>query len=209
MAKILPFLFIGFLFQNFYFFEKPHPVESTIHLEELFSLMQGSFDSQQQSQNDSTYYNISLHMIPIWKEKGHFLYVEQALSSTKDKPYRQRIYELTQVNDSIYKSTIYTLSVDSLWIGKWRTPAAFDSISTKDINLKEGCEVLLKRVNPKHYIGKTGDTSCESSLRGAVFARSEVEIFEDTIISWDRGFDANGAYVWGAEKSGYIFNKRN
>jgi hypothetical protein len=25
------------------------------------------------------------------------------------------------------------------------------------------------------------------------------------IVSWDRGFDASGAQVWGAEKGGYIF----
>ena len=43
-------------------------------------------------------------------------------------------------------------------------------------------------------------------MRGASFARSEVEILEDKIISWDRGFDASGNYVWGAEKAGYIFN---
>jgi hypothetical protein len=27
------------------------------------------------------------------------------------------------------------------------------------------------------------------------------------ILSWDRGFDANGNQVWGAEKGGYIFKK--
>jgi hypothetical protein len=77
----------------------------------------------------------------------------------------------------------------------------------EDIAIKEGCEVILKRVNRNHFIGKTGDTTCVSTMRGASFARSEVEILEDKIISWDRGFDANGNYVWGAEKSGYIFNK--
>lgn len=44
-------------------------------------------------------------------------------------------------------------------------------------------------------------------MHGASYARSEVEILEDKVISWDRGFDAEGNYVWGAEKSGYIFNK--
>ena len=66
---------------------------------------------------------------------------------------------------------------------------------------------LLKRIEPNYYKGKTGDNSCESTLRGASYARSEVEIFEDKIISWDRGFDAQSNYVWGAEKGGYVFNK--
>lgn len=42
------------------------------HLPELFALMQGSFNSEVQSQVDSTYFNISLHMYPIWKDKGNF-----------------------------------------------------------------------------------------------------------------------------------------
>ncbi len=176
-------------------------------LKELFSLMQGSFNSEVQSQVDSSYYNISLHMYPIWEDKGNFLYVEQALNRMQDRPYRQRIYEVTRISDSTFSSAVYKLDVDSLWIGKWKTPKAFDSISLRDIALKEGCEVILKRVAPKHFAGKTGDDTCVSTMRGASFARSEVEILEDKIMSWDRGFDAEGNYVWGAEKGAYIFNK--
>ncbi|WP_298881655.1 CpcT/CpeT family chromophore lyase [uncultured Polaribacter sp.] len=86
-------------------------------LNELFALMQGSFNSEIQAKKDSTYYNISLHMYPIWKDKGNFLYVEQALNSMQNKPYRQRIYEVTRLNDSIFSSAIYKIPNDSLWIG--------------------------------------------------------------------------------------------
>ena len=176
-------------------------------LAELFSIMQGSYNSEVQSKVDSSYYNISLHMYPIWEHKGHFLYVEQALNSMQDRPYRQRIYEVTRMTDSTFSSAVYNLPVDSLWIGKWKTPKAFDSISMDDIALKKGCEVILKRIGPNHFMGETGKQTCESSLRGASYATSEVEILEDKILSWDRGFDANGEHVWGAEKGGYIFNK--
>ena len=182
-------------------------VKEDSELKELFALMQGSFTSEIQAEVDSTYYNISLHMYPIWENKGHFLYVEQALTSTPKKPYRQRIYEVKRDSDSTFSSAIYKLDVDSLWIGKWKNPKAFDSISLNNIALKEGCEVILKRIAPNQFIGKTGDDTCISTMRGASYARSEVEILEDKIISWDRGFDANGEYVWGAEKAGYIFNK--
>ncbi|WP_299361077.1 chromophore lyase CpcT/CpeT [Winogradskyella sp.] len=182
-------------------------VKKDRQLKELFALMQGSFNSSAQADADSTYYNISLHMYPIWEDQGHFLYVEQALNSMQNRPYRQRIYEVKRVSDSTFSSAVYTLDVDSLWIGKWKTPSAFDSISLKDIALKEGCEVILKRVSKKHFMGKTGDTTCVSTMRGASFARSEVEILADKVISWDRGFDADGNYVWGAEKGPYVFNK--
>jgi hypothetical protein len=177
------------------------------HLPELFSLMQGSFDSEIQSQVDSTYFNIALHMYPIWKDKGHFLYVEQALNTKQDKPYRQRIYEVSQLNDSLYSSAIYTIENDSLWIGKWKSPEAFDALTLKHVTKKEGCEVILKRIGHNLYQGETGDKTCASSLYGAAYATSEVEIMEDKIISWDRGFDDNDEHIWGAEKGGYIFNK--
>lgn len=186
--------------------DKNEPKEDT-ELNELFGLMQGSFNSQIQSEVDSTYYNISLHMYPIWKDKGNFLYVEQALNKFQNRPYRQRIYEITRLNDSILSSAVYSIPNDSLWIGKWKTPNAFDSISKSDITIRKGCEVLLKRIDNHFFAGKTGENTCESNLRGAAYARSEVEILEDKIISWDRGFDLNGNHVWGAEKGGYIFNK--
>ena len=105
-------------------------------LNELLALMQGSFNSEIQSQVDSTYFNISLHMYPIWEDKeGHFLYVEQALNSKQDKPYRQRIYKVKRAGDSTFSSAIYKLDADSLWIGKWKTPKAFDSISITDIKI--------------------------------------------------------------------------
>ena len=177
------------------------------HLQELLVMMQGSFNSEVQAEVDSTYFNISLHMYPIWEEKGNFLYVEQALNARQNKPYRQRIYEVKQLNDSMFSSAIYTIENDSLWIGKWKTPKAFDSLTMNKVSKKEGCEVLLKRIKPNYYKGQTGERSCESTLRGASYATSEVEILEDKIISWDRGFDDKDEHVWGAEKGGYIFNK--
>ncbi len=185
------------------------PKEKAIenHLHDLLGMMQGSFTSEIQAGIDSTYFNISLHMYPIWNDKGNFLYVEQALNARQNKPYRQRIYEVTQLNDSMFSSAIYTIENDSLWIGKWKTPKAFDSLSMRQVSKKEGCEVILKRIDSDYFKGQTGEKSCESTLYGASYATSEVEIFSDKIISWDRGFDDNDEHIWGAEKGGYIFNK--
>jgi len=176
-------------------------------LEELYSLMQGSFNSETQAKADSTYYNISLHMYPIWKQQGHYLYVEQAINSMQDKPYRQRVYQVTRVNDTLFKSAIYTLPNDSLWIGKWKDPNSFKSIKPEDLVLREGCEVYLERLGENHYKGATGEKTCGSTLRGASYATSEVEITSGRVASWDRGFDAQDNHVWGADKAGYIFDQ--
>ena len=183
--------------------------DHTDRLAELYNLMQGSFNSEKQSAADTTYYNISLHMYPIWKEKGYYLYVEQAMNSAQDRPYRQRIYEITSLNDSLYASFVYTIKNDSLWIGKWQTPKAFDTLSPADIEQRNGCAVFLRRIGEDHFKGSTKEQDCESSLRGASYATSIVEITQDKIESWDQGFNAEGEQVWGATEGGYVFDKLN
>ncbi len=180
----------------------------TVNPEQLSTIMTGHFTSKEQSEQDPEYYNISLHVSPIWKNQdGQWLYVEQALTSTQNKPYRQRIYHIQKVNDSILKSTIYTIPEQADWVGKWDTPESFDSISPDQLEIREGCDVFLKKVSDKKYVGSTQGKNCSSSLNGASYATSIVEISSDQMISWDRGFDASGNHVWGAEKAGYVFKR--
>lgn len=177
------------------------------HLEELVAIMQGSYSSYKQSVTDTSYYNISLKMIPIWKNKGHYLYVEQALSKKQDKPYRVRIYKITQRNEHEFVSEIYTLKNEKDWIGKWNTPELFASLPEEEIELKPGCEVVLQRIRKSEFAGQTGIKTCPSELRGASYATSKVTVSETQILSWDQGFDKDGKQVWGAVKAGYIFDK--
>lgn len=198
-------LFFGFSFLIFLGCNKSTKEDQ--ELKELFMLMQGSFNSENQSKKDSTFYNISLHMYPIWKDQGNYLYVEQALNSMQDRPYRQRIYRVSRLNDSIFSSAIFTLPNEISWVGKWKTPDTFNSLKPEDLIERKGCDVLLKRVEKNHFKGATAMYTCSSSLRGASYATSEVEIKNNTIVSWDRGFDAEGNHVWGATQGGYIFEK--
>lgn len=186
---------------------QPQKFKNNAHLEELVAIMQGSYSSENQAIADTSYYSISLKMIPIWKNKGNYLYVEQALSKKQDKPYRVRIYKITQRNEQEFVSEIYTLKNEKDWIGKWSTPEAFAHLSEEDIELKPGCEVVLQRIRKNEFAGQTGIKTCASELRGASYATSKVTVSETQILSWDQGFDKDGKQVWGAIKAGYIFDK--
>ena len=175
-------------------------------LQELVTVMQGHYSSEKQSVVDKDYYNISLRMTPIWKAKGNYLFVEQAIFDKQDKPYRVRIYKVSQRGDE-FISEIYTLKDEKAWIGKWATPEAYDQLTEADIELKQGCEVTLKRLGKNKFKGATGDKTCPSELRGASWANSKVTVTETQILSWDQGFDKDGKQVWGATKGGYEFNK--
>ncbi len=183
-------------------------VEEDQDLIELLANMTGSFSSEKQAERDSSYFSISLHMYPIWKEKeGNWLYVEQALYDKQEAPYRQRIYHISRVNDSVFKSEIYALPNQSLWVCKWETPEVFDKLLQESLLIRKGCEVFLRKTAENTFIGKTAGKTCESKLRGATYATSHVKINEKSIISWNRGFNKKDSLVWGASKRGYVFDK--
>jgi hypothetical protein len=172
-------------------------------------MMIGSFDSSEQAAADSSYYPISLHMVQIWKdhEGAEYLYVEQSVSSMPEKPYRQRVYKITKETNGNFISEVYVLPYDSVFIGKWKEPDFFDHYGPENLSLREGCAVHLKRTSSQHYIGGTKDKGCVSTMRGASYATSQVEIFQNAISSWDQGFNDQDEQVWGAEKGPYIFKR--
>lgn len=186
---------------------KPKVEEDVLmHLQEI---MTGSFDSSLQEKEDSSFYNISLHMYPIWfnRNDGKYLYVEQALASMQERPYRQRIYRLEQKEDGSIASFVYTLKFESRFIGKWSEPEFFDKFGHSILDEREGCEVVLTKTIAG-YEGSTLGKSCNSSLRGASYATSKVNITPTEVTSWDQGFDADDKQVWGAVKGPYIFVKQ-
>lgn len=177
-------------------------------MERLGQYMMGSFNSAAQAERDSNYYDITLHMYPIWEGKqGKWMYVEQAVTQAQERPYRQRLYELVKVDANTFESRVYTLAEPKKFIGAWKTPSLFDGLSEGDYTLKAGCEVVLKKQADGTYSGSTGEKSCPSELRGASYATSKVTVHADKIVSWDQGFNADGEQVWGATLGGYEFVK--
>ena len=77
----------------------------------LAAYMEGSFSSEKQSIKDTNYFDIRLQMKRIWKDRtdGIWLYVEQAVSTAQQKPYRQRVYHVTQIGKNKFESAVYTM----------------------------------------------------------------------------------------------------
>ncbi|MEM1358758.1 MAG: chromophore lyase CpcT/CpeT [Bacteroidota bacterium] len=178
-------------------------------LNELKVAMSGAFNSSAQAESNDAYYNILLHMQPIWKDQpGHYLYVEQAVASAADKPYRQRVYRLEQRGKRLI-SHVYELPEPGRFIGAYADTDRLKVIGPDDLIERKGCAVYLKKDKYGVYRGSTKKKSCKSSLRGASYATSRVSITNDFIQSWDRGFNAEGEQVWGATEGGYMFFKED
>lgn len=175
-------------------------------LQRLAKLMQGSFSSAEQAKSDSAFYSISLKIIPIWSHRtdGIWMYVEQAMATNLDKPYRQRVYRLSRFSAQEFESAVYTLVNPLRFAGK---PELLANLNPDSLSLREGCSVFLKAHSKYEFSGSTGAKTCPSDLRGASYASSEVVIDRKKMISWDRGYDAEGKQVWGAVKSGYVFKR--
>lgn len=178
-------------------------------LDTLRQWMVGSFSSQAQSLQDTSYFDIRLHMAPMWNHRidGYWLYVEQAVATSIDKPYRQRVYHLFKINDTTIVSQVYELKTPQRAVGAWASTKPLDDLRTDSLELRQGCAIMLHKSKAGFYYGTTPDKQCASSRSGASYATSEVKIYVDKLLSWDRGWDMYDKQVWGAVKGGYVFIK--
>jgi CpeT protein len=177
-------------------------------LRNLYNLMIGSFSSENQSKEDSSYFDIRLKMVPMWSESEYYwLYVEQAMATNENKPYRQRVYRISKFNDTTIESRVYTIKNGEQYFGEWKLENPLAGLTIDSLEERKGCSIFLNKINKNEFSGSTNKSDCESALKGASYATSFVNIYTDMIISWDRGFDKDDNQVWGAENGGYIFVK--
>jgi hypothetical protein len=178
-------------------------------LEILSNYMQGSFSSAEQAELDTNYFNIELEMVRIWpnSDDGVWLYIEQAAATKKEEPYRQRIYHVQEVDGTTFTSTMYKIINGKDWYGSFTEPARFDDLALGSLELIPGCALTMRSLK-NHFEGNTNERDCTNAWGDASYATSEVKVYRDRLISWDRGWNDQGEQVWGAENGGYIFLKK-
>jgi hypothetical protein len=183
---------------------------NTKDLKQLAGMMSGTFSSEKQAAADSAFLHISLSMTPVMTAStdGYWLYVEQAMASAADKPYRQRIYHLYIQDDTTVVSKVYELKNPQQYMGAGTDKSRLSVITTDSLIGRQGCGIYLHKLEKKLYAGSTPGKECLSSLRGAAYATSEVTITPKKMVSWDRGWNREDKQVWGAETGGYVFLKQ-
>jgi hypothetical protein len=176
-------------------------------LKTLAHWMSGSYGSREQHLKDTAnYFDIRLQIVPVWegRKDGFWFYVEQAVSSSLDKPYRQRVYHLSERSDGSFESKVFTL----------QEPLRFthhadlvEKLSPDSLIEREGCSVILRKKDKHSFSGGTEGKNCPSDRKGASYATSEVTLEKKLLKSWDRGYNDKDEQVWGADKGGYLFVK--
>jgi hypothetical protein len=179
-------------------------------LDLLASYMQGSFTSIEQAKSDTDYFEIELEMARFNKDAkdGVWLYVEQATATKKEKPYRQRVYHVRQVDANTFTSTIMSIKGGDAWYGSFADPEKLNGLSMDSLQTLEGCAITLTQKDGV-FSGSTDGRKCTNAWGKATYATSEVTISPGLMVSWDRGYNDAGEQVWGAEKGGYRFVKKD
>ncbi len=177
----------------------------------FYRYLQGTFDSADQAAENYSYYAIELKMCPVEApELGEMaLYVEQAVQG--DEPYRQRIYVVQEGEpiDTHAVSVMYELNGAANWSGFCDGESLATGPVTPDhVTKLEGCDVTVEW-DGSSFDGGTVEGECISDWGGATYATSEVTLNEERLESWDRGWDADGNYVWGATDGPYEFIRRS
>ena len=155
--------------------------------------LRGTFDSEEQSREQPTYYAISLVTCQIEAPElgDDVLYVEQAVMDTPEAPYRQRLYVIETVDDTTALSRVFELTDPDAWIGTCSGDAV-PSAGAGDAEEKVGCAVEMV-ISGEQLVGGTVGTDCATDLNGADHATSEITLDAERLESWDRGFFADGA----------------
>jgi CpeT protein len=182
---------------------------SVSDLERLVAWTTGSFRSAAKAQADAGFHAVLLHMAPIWRARddGPWLYVEQALAATPQAPYRQRGCRPRSLGEGVFESRVYELRDPAGAVGAWKEGAPAPGAGPDALIEKPGCAVILRRLDNGSFAGSTLGSQCATEGGGAAHATSEVTITADGLRTWDRGFDAAGAQVWGSTQGPYRFER--
>lgn len=179
-------------------------------LVKLAGIMSGEFSSEKQALADKDFIHIQLRMTPVMKENtdGYWLYIEQAVASSPEAPYRQRVYHLYIQDDTTIVSKVFELKNPAQYIGGFADQSKLALIQADSLIDRQGCNIMLRKTGKKKFTGSTPGKECVSTLKGATYATSEVVITPKKMVTWDRGWNREDKQVWGSEKGGYVFLKK-
>ncbi|MFM6188814.1 MAG: chromophore lyase CpcT/CpeT [Planktothrix sp.] len=191
----------------------PDPMQG--HAQKVVSYLTGVMETSAQAKAipdapsvRMTTCEVQLNSTPgsVKPSEGVFLYQEQALTRNLSQPYRQRVLEIKPSADrNRIESVSFKLINPKNWIGLCQKPLSERVISSQEIQ-NANCRVFLKPMGTE-YIGETQPGGCPTNFRGAVKITNTIKLDQQSMETQDRGFDAKGKQVWGAENRSYQYQR--
>lgn len=205
---------VPWLFTSHLAAANPVPLSLAQQTNEVVAYLEGTMDTSLQAATNPkapkvrmTTCRITLAGTSEFPDGTVFLYQEQALLTDLDRPYRQRFL---QISPSLATQRVRSLSFKPRNLadlaGFCARPASSRTVQIHELGTPV-CSVFLKPT-PTGYIGNTPIDGCPANFRGAVRITNQILLGPDGMDTWDRGFDASGKQVWGAETESYQFRRR-
>eukprot|EP00250_Pteridium_aquilinum_P008886 c18282_g1_i1 orf=176-910(+) len=174
------------------------------------------FSTAQAAQDPQTYFNLRLNSCPAAElpDGSRVLYVEQAFWRTPEKPYRQRFLKVKPCSKES-KCDVEVSAYAARDVEEYRNfcdrpknqrPQPEEVVRDVAEHLTTVRLSRCKQGEQCLYKGSTPPGGFPNSWNGATSCTSELAIYKNgEIHSWDRGYNEEGAQVWGLEKGPYEF----
>ncbi|MBP0019951.1 MAG: chromophore lyase CpcT/CpeT [Cyanobacteria bacterium SBLK] len=177
------------------------PVEE--QMEEVVSHLVGIMETIPKT-TDSPRVRMTTCRVKMQGETSIFLYQEQALTYSLEHPYRQRFLNILsdRTETRIFSRSFKPLELEK-WVGFCHRPIEERVIQRSDMGVGF-CSVFIVLVEDT-YVGKTPEEGCPTHYRGATRMTNTIILHADGMDTWDRGFNAEGDRIWGAEDEPYRF----
>lgn len=186
--------------------------ESVSLLHSLASCMAGDFSNQKQAFADSkNYAHIRIFFRPLpWNFfSGIGFYSEQVYDYDLWNPYRQGVHKLVDKGEKIYIEN-YSLTDGLLYAGAGHSREILLTITPENINRRYNCSMVFWREKNLFRGSVEPGNKCLITRKGQeTYLVSDVELTEETWVSWDRGMDIEtNEQVWGSAIGPLKFEKR-
>lgn len=178
-------------------------------LDDYLRLQLGSWTTAAQAGQDARYGIATWHIVEIWPKAApaaRWIYVESWMDGA-ERPYLQRISQLTAQPDGTVLGRRYTLPAAERFVDAWREVSAFAALSPEELTPVAGCDVTMVRAGKDRFEGGTVGSACRNAYQGSLYAISQTILTADEMINWDRGFAADGELRWGPAAGGYRFRR--
>ena len=170
----------------------------------------GDFSNQQQAFEDAkNYAHIHVFFRPLpWDFFGGIgFYSEQVYDYDLWRPYRQGVHRFIDPGEDIYIEN-YSLQNPMFYAGAGRELSILRSIKPDKIDRRYHCSMIFQR-RGNLFRGRVEGNSCFIEKYGKkTYLVSDVELTENTFVSFDRGLDVdNHEQVWGSTAGALKFVK--
>ena len=181
---------------------------NNLSVEAVANHLEGIMSTTAQAESDPNFVGVQMTTCRIDVSEPQpdsiYLYQEQALTESLNAPYRQRFLQINPGENNRIQSLTFKPENNDKWIGFCNQ--ANRNISSTEIG-EPACTVSLRIASIGGFVGSTPTGGCAANVRGAVTITNVVVLHDRGMDTWDRGFDAEGNRVWGAQDTPYQYRR--